>query len=79
MFKTPYVADYVRHRPFVWFDDALWAADQRYLEAHPNVGDFLLVEVDQRLGLTDGHLDLAREWLTGLRRDTPDDDAMLER
>ena len=69
MFKTPHVAGYVRGRPFVWFDDALWAGDQRYLEAHPDVGDFLLVEVDQRAGLTDDHLDLARAWLMDLRRD----------
>jgi hypothetical protein len=77
MAKTPYVADFVRRRPFVWFDDAIWAPDQEYLSEHPDVGDFLLVEVDQRQGLTDRHLDLARDWLT--RLGSADGDPMLER
>jgi hypothetical protein len=78
MFKTPHVANFVRRRPFVWFDDAVWTADERYLETHRNVGDFLLVQVNQRHGLTDRHLGQAREWLTRTPRDASDGDAMLE-
>jgi hypothetical protein len=79
MFKTPHVANFVRRRPFVWFDDAVWAADERYLESHPNVGEFLLVEVNQRQGLSDRHLGRAREWLIRIGRDASDGDSMLER
>jgi hypothetical protein len=62
-FKTRAVADYVEGRPFVWFDDSLRAADHDYLRAHEGVGHFLLVDVDERYGLTDDHLAQAREWL----------------
>ncbi|MFF5212789.1 HAD domain-containing protein [Streptosporangium sp. NPDC000396] len=62
-FKTRSVADYVQHRPFVWFDDDLTAADHDYLTHHPGVGDFLLIDVDPRAGLTGEHLDQARQWL----------------
>ncbi|GII59802.1 hypothetical protein Pth03_81910 [Planotetraspora thailandica] len=62
-FKTRGVADYVDGRPFVWFDDSLGAADHEYLRAHEGVGDFLLVDVDPRYGLTEDHLAQAREWL----------------
>ncbi|MCT9933118.1 HAD domain-containing protein [Planotetraspora sp. A-T 1434] len=61
--KTRGIARYVRHRPFVWFDDNLVEADHEYLTRHPGVSDFLLVEVDPRTGLTDDHLGRAREWL----------------
>ncbi|MFD1930837.1 MULTISPECIES: HAD domain-containing protein [Nonomuraea] len=63
-FKTPCVADYVDRRPFVWFDDHLWAADEEYLRAHQGVDDFLLVPVDPRHGLTMRHLAAAERWLT---------------
>jgi len=75
--KTPHVAGFVKGRPFVWFDDAVGPEDVRYLEEHPDVGEFLLVEVDHRLGLTDEHLDQARDWLS---RFTPkEDDPIRER
>ncbi|MFI6502087.1 HAD domain-containing protein [Nonomuraea typhae] len=64
MFKTPHVAEYVKGRPFVWFDDLLFAGDERYLRDHPEVGDFLLVQVAPDRGLTRRHVDLAAEWLT---------------
>ncbi|MFC4536540.1 HAD domain-containing protein [Sphaerisporangium dianthi] len=64
-FKTRHVAEYVAGRPFVWFDDSLGAHDWQYLKDHPAVGEFLLVEVDPRTGLTDGHLARARDWLGG--------------
>ncbi|MEU7003070.1 HAD domain-containing protein [Nonomuraea sp. NPDC046570] len=64
MFKTPYVADYVRGRPFVWFDDQTRDADEDYLRKHQGVGDFLLVHVDPERGLTGEHLAMAHDWLT---------------
>ncbi|GGK89741.1 hypothetical protein Sme01_50090 [Sphaerisporangium melleum] len=66
-FKTRHVAEYVTGRPFVWFDDSLGPCDWQYLKDHPAVGDFLLVEVDPRTGLTDAHLARARDWLSGRR------------
>lgn len=66
--KTLHVARYVRRRPFVWFDDDLGPADLEYLDGHPDVGDFLLVDVDPRAGLGDGHLEEARRWLAGVHR-----------
>ncbi|WP_204016736.1 HAD domain-containing protein [Sphaerimonospora thailandensis] len=62
--KTRAIAKYVRRRPFVWFDDILDQADHDYLDRHPGVGDFLLVKVDSRFGLTAGHLGQARRWLS---------------
>ncbi|NUR88305.1 MAG: hypothetical protein HOY71_29815 [Nonomuraea sp.] len=62
--KTPYVADYVRGRPFVWFDDQVWVDDEDYLRGHQGVGDFLLVPVEPHRGLTSQHLQTAAEWLT---------------
>ncbi|MFI6603973.1 HAD domain-containing protein [Nonomuraea sp. NPDC050536] len=62
--KSPSVADYVRGRPFVWFDDQVWEADEEYLRDHQGVGEFLLVPVDPWRGLTRRHLAMAAEWLT---------------
>ncbi|SET60062.1 HAD domain-containing protein [Nonomuraea wenchangensis] len=64
MFKTPAVAAYAGLRPFVWFDDQVWAEDEEYLRVHQGVGDFLLVHVDPAHGLTSDHLGMAKEWLT---------------
>ncbi|WP_143020152.1 HAD domain-containing protein [Sinosporangium album] len=66
LFKTPAIAEYVAGRPFVWFDDQVWAADEDYLRAHPSVGDFLLVQVEPGAGLTATDLDYARNWLRDL-------------
>ncbi|MCK2214852.1 HAD domain-containing protein [Actinomadura sp. ATCC 31491] len=64
MFKTPHVAAYAGRRPFVWFDDQVWAEDEEYLRVHQGLGDFLLVHVDPARGLTSRHLGMAHEWLT---------------
>ncbi|MEW9553994.1 HAD domain-containing protein [Nonomuraea sp. NPDC050783] len=64
MFKTPKVAAYAGRRPFVWFDDQVWAEDEEYLRVHQGLGDFLLVHVDPAHGLTSRHLGMAHEWLT---------------
>ncbi|MEV4159707.1 HAD domain-containing protein [Nonomuraea dietziae] len=63
-FKTPCVADYVDGRPFVWFDDHLWVADEEYLRGHQGVDEFLLIPVEPHRGLTPRHLALAERWLT---------------
>ncbi|MFC6081057.1 HAD domain-containing protein [Sphaerisporangium aureirubrum] len=63
MYKTPKVARYVAGRPFVWFDDDFRAGDQLHLEEHPDVGEFLLIHVDPRRGLTTEHLAEAADWL----------------
>lgn len=68
MFKTPYVADFVGGRPFVWFDDATCEIDAAYLRSRPEVGDFLLVHVNSRFGLTSDHLTQARDWLRSRAR-----------
>ncbi|MFG3439898.1 HAD domain-containing protein [Nonomuraea sp. NPDC047897] len=67
--KTPPVADYVKGRSFVWFDDDLTRADSQYLKAHDGVGDFLIVHIGPRKGLTERHLEMAAAWLAN--RETP--------
>jgi hypothetical protein len=64
MFKTRHVAEYAGRRPFVWFDDQVWAEDEEYLRVHQGLDDFLLIHVDPRQGLTSRHLGMAHEWLT---------------
>ncbi|MFI9594478.1 HAD domain-containing protein [Nonomuraea sp. NPDC052265] len=64
MFKTPHVAAYAGRRPFVWFDDQVWAQDEEYLRVHQGLENFLLIHVDPRHGLTREHLGMAHEWLT---------------
>ncbi|MEV4569292.1 HAD domain-containing protein [Nonomuraea sp. NPDC049419] len=64
MFKTPHVAAYAGRRPFVWFDDQVWAEDEEYLRVHQGLTDFLLVHVDPARGLTSRDLGMAQEWLT---------------
>ncbi|GAA4533123.1 MULTISPECIES: HAD domain-containing protein [Nonomuraea] len=64
MFKTRHVAEYVGDRPFVWFDDQVYQEDEDYLRARQGLGEFLLVHVPGRVGLTSRHLAAAREWLT---------------
>ncbi len=63
--KTPYVADYVGGRPFVWFDDDTTRRDWEYLRER--CGDqFHLVHVDDWYGLTDEDIRSAADWLTDL-------------
>ncbi|MEO3799475.1 HAD domain-containing protein [Nonomuraea sp. B1E8] len=64
MFKTPHVAAYAGRRPFVWFDDQVWAEDENYLRVRQGLTDFLLIHVDPMRGLTSRHLGMAEEWLT---------------
>lgn len=64
MYKTPYVAKYVKNRPYVWFDDDLGPEDARYLAGR--TGAHCLITVNDWTGLVDEDFDQAREWLTGL-------------
>ncbi|WP_326646606.1 HAD domain-containing protein [Streptosporangium sp. NBC_01755] len=62
--KTPHVAAWVKGRPFVWLDDYLTDRDEAYLRDHEGVGDFLIIHVDDGLGITDDDLAEAAAWLT---------------
>jgi len=64
--KVPPVAEYVAGRPFVWFDDDLNDDDHAYLRRHEGVGEFLLVDVAPRSGLSAYHVQQAADWLASL-------------
>ena len=56
--KTPYVAEWVGDRPFVWVDDEVGPDDQAFFaEAHQ-----LAHGVDPRIGLTAGDFAAIRDW-----------------
>ncbi|MFN2636829.1 MAG: HAD domain-containing protein [Gemmatimonadaceae bacterium] len=74
--KTPHVADWVKGRPFVWFDDYLTSRDEEYLRGHEGVGDFLIIHVDDGLGITDDDLAEAAAWLADHM--APDEDEPVE-
>lgn len=63
MWKTPKIAQYVDGRPFVWLDDDFLSRDEAFLAAAEGVGEFLLIDVEAKQGLTDGHLEQAAAWL----------------
>ena len=65
-FKSPAVANYVNGRPFVWFDDDLGRADRLWFNDHPNVGEFRLIHIGSKRGITDKHIQQARAWLLEL-------------
>ena len=64
--KTAAVAEYVKGRPFVWFDDDLSRDDTTWLKAHDGVGAFRIIHVGGRHGLTDRHITQAGTWLRAL-------------
>src|SRR5690606_25793675 len=64
--KVPPVADYVNGRPFVWLDDDLNDDDHAYLRRHEGVGEFLIVDVAPRSGLSAYHVQQAADWLASL-------------
>ena len=64
--KVPPVADYVNGRPFVWLDDDLNDDDRAYLAKHDGVGEFLIVDVAPRSGLSAYHVQQAADWLASL-------------
>jgi hypothetical protein len=62
--KARHVADWVRERPFVWFEDEPDVTG--CLRGESGIGAHLLVAVDPVTGLTEGHITLARSWLDGM-------------
>jgi hypothetical protein len=58
--KTPYIADWVGDRPFVWVDDEVGRDDQAYFGDHQ-----LVCRVDARTGLTAADFAAIREWVAG--------------
>jgi hypothetical protein len=59
--KARHVADWVGERPFVWLEDEPDVTDT--LAAGPALGPHLIVPVDPEKGLTDRHVEQARDWL----------------
>ncbi|MGW6280119.1 HAD domain-containing protein [Kribbella sp. NPDC055071] len=59
--KTPYVADWVGNRPFVWVDDEVGDAEvERFDGEHQ-----LVYPVDARIGLAAGDFAAIRAWADG--------------
>ena len=59
--KTPYVAEWVGDRPFVWVDDEVGPEEQVFFaEDHQ-----LVHGVDPRTGLTAGDFTAIRDWAAG--------------
>lgn len=64
--KARHVAEWIGERPFVWLEDEPDVPDA--LAGGPRLGPHLVVPVDPEEGLTDGHVEHARDWLEQLRR-----------
>ncbi|MFI6522147.1 HAD domain-containing protein [Spirillospora sp. NPDC050679] len=64
--KARHVAAWVEGRPFVWFEDEPDATD--CIAAEEGVGDHLLVATDPMVGITEGDVERAAEWLRSLER-----------
>ena len=62
--KTRALVDWASSRDFVWIDDEITAADERYVAAQHR-GVALLVRVEAKAGITAGDLDRVRSWRTG--------------
>ena len=59
--KTPYVADWVGDRPFVWVDDEVGEHERMFFSAEHQ----LTHPVDPRTGLTAGDFGAIRAWAVG--------------
>jgi hypothetical protein len=66
--KTPYVADWVGRRPFVWIDDEVDRHDNAYLSTVAGIGPHLLHGVEPNRGLVRADFDIVREWAAGRPR-----------
>lgn len=62
--KARHVAEWIGERPFVWLEDE---PDVTGALAAARLGPHLIVPVDPQKGLTDGHVEQARDWLEQLR------------
>jgi hypothetical protein len=60
--KTPPLTRWAAGRPFVWLDDEITDADQRWMADHHRQPT-LLHRVDPDTGLTDTDLAVVRDWL----------------
>lgn len=60
--KTVFLTRWAAGRPFVWLDDEITDADQRWVAAHHPVRA-LLQRVDPYVGLTEADFSAVRRWL----------------
>ncbi|MDI6099606.1 HAD domain-containing protein [Actinoplanes sp. NEAU-A12] len=60
--KTRFLTRQAGGRPFVWLDDEITGADQRWVRTH-HQGPALLHRVDPLVGLTDADFAAIRRWL----------------
>jgi hypothetical protein len=63
--KARHVAGWIGDRPFVWLEDEPDVSET--LAAESALGPHLIVPVDPEEGLTDVHVERARDWLEQLR------------
>jgi hypothetical protein len=61
--KTGFLVEWAAGRPFVWLDDEVTDADQRWITAH-HPGPALLRRVHPLTGLTDADFAAVGAWLT---------------
>ena len=64
--KARHVTDWIGDRPFVWLEDEPDVPE--LIAAVPALGPHLIVPVDPEEGLTDVHVEQARDWLEQLRQ-----------
>ncbi|MEV4636847.1 HAD domain-containing protein [Actinoplanes sp. NPDC049548] len=62
--KTAFLVQWAAGRPFVWLDDEVTDADQRWILAH-HPGRALVHRVDPHVGLTETDFSVVRRWLEG--------------
>jgi HAD domain in Swiss Army Knife RNA repair proteins len=67
--KANGIVPWTAGRPFVWFDDEPDAAE--VTAALAGSQPHLVIRTDEREGLTEGHVDAARDWLLKLGREVP--------
>lgn len=60
--KTPYVAEWVGERPFIWIDDEVNRGDRAFLLARGGLGPHLLHRVEANRGLDQEDFALIRQW-----------------
>ncbi len=63
--KTQYLLDYARGRPFAWVDDDITPYDHEYVDRN-HLAAALLLHVDPRLGLLRPDFDRLADWAAAL-------------
>jgi hypothetical protein len=61
--KTPYIAQWVGSRPFVWIDDEVNRYDRYYLKAVDGIGPHLVHRVEANRGLASADFGAVWAWL----------------